>query len=342
MVEVEKIRAIMEKLELSIDSLFTSLPDVADITYICDKFMNELEIEGTVVEGLTGKYIVVGDLHGNFTDLVYIIKTYGLPNKDLKYLFLGDYVDRGYNSIETILYLMCLKILFPDFVTMIRGNHEFIRVCKVYGFYEECVSRMGEDSGEIFFDLITSTFPFLPLGAILPNRIFACHGGISSHINNIDDIKSIDRFDIINFDSNQIVSDLVWGDPRNLDDGELTAPSPRGVGEVFSAEKTQKFLQDSNLKSIIRGHESCSNGFLHSLSNSKGETICFTVFSASNYCDGNNEGAIAILAEDGKITFDQYSTSYSCDYSDFSSDGYDFTEPPIMNDFQQNYIECLN
>ncbi|EAX97918.1 Ser/Thr protein phosphatase, putative [Trichomonas vaginalis G3] len=308
MVDIDLVEETLCNLEHSLQLKTSSLPNLEDIEYLCEEFQTLLSKEENIVENLAGNFIVVGDLHGNFNDLIYIMRKYGHPSQSLKYLFLGDYVDRGCNSLETILYLISLKLLYPKFVTLIRGNHEFIEICKNYGFYEECNQRLGEIEGDLVFEMITGTFPYLPLAAILPNRIFAVHGGISSHIYALDDIRNIDRFQIEKSSDNIIATDLVWGDPRNLESGQLTSPSERGLGENYSLIKTIQFLKDNQLNSIIRAHEPCADGYHASLVDQDGRTVCLTVFSASNYCELNNMAAVAII-KNGNIQIEKFVSS---------------------------------
>lgn len=111
---------------------------------------------------------VVGDVHGQFNDLLRILKLSGVPS-DTNYLFLGDYVDRGKNSLETILLLLCYKIKYKDNFFMLRGNHESANVTKMYGFYDECKRRLSSKVWKMFVDV----FNTLPLAAIIQDKIFA-------------------------------------------------------------------------------------------------------------------------------------------------------------------------
>lgn len=314
---IDFVEEILENLERSLQSKFIPLPSIEDIELITHEFKECIKDDDTIVANLKCNHVVVGDLHGNFNDLVYIVRKYGQPSRNVRYLFLGDYVDRGTNSIETILYLLCLKILYPDYVTMIRGNHEFTEICSVYGFLDECTQRLGDNEGRLTFDLITSTFPYIPLAAILPNGILCVHGGISSHINHLSDISQINRFNITKSSDSVIVTDLVWGDPRNLESGQLTTPSERGLGENYSLDKTNMFLRDNNLTSIIRAHEACEDGYEQSLVDKDGNTVCLTVFSATNYCSMNNMGAVALVSKDGVISLERFASSSEDEDFDF-------------------------
>jgi diadenosine tetraphosphatase ApaH/serine/threonine PP2A family protein phosphatase len=298
------------------------LPSLKDIRTICRRAKETLRKENSLLENITGKVIVVGDLHCNIDDLLHIIYHHGLPEENLKYLFLGDYVDRGDNSIETMLYLLCLKIQFPDYVYLIRGNHEFVEMCSYYGFSEECIDRLGMSVGTAVFTEITSVFPYLPLAAVIQNEYFAVHGGISSHINKLEDIRNVNRFSIVDYHESSVVTDLVWGDPRKFrNETIMTRPSERGIGEVFSEAKVKKFLKDNKLVSIFRAHEVCEEGYNDVFVDSVTQIpICITVFSATNYCQMNNKGAVLVLFEDGAMSIYQYSADCNSESEDESAD----------------------
>lgn len=109
---------------------------------------------------------------------------------DTNYLFLGDYVDRGYYSVETISLLIALKVRHPDRIFLTRGNHESRQITQVYGFYDECVRKYG--SGKVW-DLFTNLFDFIPVSAVIESKIFCLHGGLSPGIKTLDDILQQDR-----------------------------------------------------------------------------------------------------------------------------------------------------
>lgn len=215
---------------------------------------------------------VVGDIHGQYHDLVEIFKIGGSP-PNTNYLFLGDYVDRGYYSVETISLLVALKLRYPERVYLIRGNHESRTITTNYGFYSEVLNKYNGSS--VVWSYITDLFDFLPLGAIIDQKIFATHGGLSPSCQQLDQIRTIDRFKEIPHDG--IMADLVWSDPDpEISDFKL---SPRGAGYLFGNEVMNKFCHDNDLVQLIRAHQLCNEGFV---SYWKGK--CVTVWSAPNYC----------------------------------------------------------
>ena len=177
---------------------------------------------------LHGPVIICGDIHGQFSDLLGLIGLCGDP-KDTRYLFLGDYVDRGSQSLETMLLLMCYKIKYPETFFLLRGNHECAsinrgdllmleslnltlsnRFCIVYGFYDECKRRAKVKIWKSFTDF----FDVLPLAAIVSDKIFCVHGGLSPTLNSIADIREIPR--PLNIESVGIEADLLWSDPKEV------------------------------------------------------------------------------------------------------------------------------
>lgn len=232
-------------------------------------------------------FVVVGDIHGNIDDLIQIFQKFGYPPKQ-KYIFLGDYVDRGFNSVEVLLLLYSLKVKYPDFIFLLRGNHETKRVSSSYGFKSECCAYFSK---KIYSSFIES-FRFLPIAATLNNSIFCVHGGLSPDLFLLNDIA-----DIIKpiEGSSKIVSEILWSDPSV--DVEAFQKSPRGSGYLFGSHIVDRFLEDNNLKMIIRGHEFCDNGFNSTFKN------CLTVFSAIDYQGRLNQSAVAIVNDSKVDTF---------------------------------------
>lgn len=144
------------------------------------------------VAAIEGPVYIFGDIHGNLNDLIHYGNRLWFEPGDrlqsLSYLFLGDYVDRGAYSIEVILYLFCLKLLMPEKVHLIRGNHEVRSVNSRYGFFEECTQKLGESSGRTFWHEVNNVFAWLPLCAVVENEMFCAHGGIPTSVLTLDDI----------------------------------------------------------------------------------------------------------------------------------------------------------
>ncbi|CAZ85736.1 unnamed protein product [Tuber melanosporum] len=226
--------------------------------------------ESNVVQ-IMAPVTVVGDIHGQFFDMLEIFKIAGYC-PDTNYLFLGDYVDRGLFSVETISLLVCLKLRWPSRVYLIRGNHESRGVTQSYGFYTEC-SRKYESPN--VWRHFTDMFDFLTLSVVINNDIFCVHGGLSPSIHSIDQIKVIDRFREIPHEGP--MADLVWSDPDP--DRDEFSLSPRGAGYTFGAQVVKKFLEVNNQSHILRAHQLCQEGYQLLF-----DGLLSTVWSAPNYC----------------------------------------------------------
>ncbi|KAJ7647052.1 Metallo-dependent phosphatase [Roridomyces roridus] len=220
---------------------------------ICTKTKEVLMRESNVVH-VSSPVTVVGDIHGQFYDLIEIFRIGGFaPNTN--YLFsASDYVDRGLFSVETISLLTCLKLRYPDRVQLIRGNHESRAVTQNYGFYTECMRKYGSSHAWTYF---TDMFDFLTLSVVIDDRVFCVHGGLSPSIHSIDQIKVLDRFREIPPDGP--IADLVWSDPDA--EKEDFAISPRGAGYTFGSGVVHKFLEINQMSHILRAHQLCMEGY---------------------------------------------------------------------------------
>lgn len=228
---------------------------------------------------------LVGDIHGQYHDLLEIFRIGGSA-PSTNYLFLGDYVDRGFYSVETISLLLVLKLRYPERVSLIRGNHESRTITTNYGFYSECLEKY-ECGGSVWAH-ITDLFDYLPLAATIDTSILAVHGGLSPSCQQLDQIRVADRFREIPHDG--IMADLVWSDPdTEILDFKL---SPRGAGYLFGLDVINKFCHENGLVQLVRAHQLCNEGYT-----SYWEGKCLTVWSAPNYCYrcGNRASILEIM-----------------------------------------------
>ena len=262
------------------------------VVRICEIALEIFKAESNILN-LEAPLYIFGDIHGQFSDLVHFLEMCGLP-PDNKFLFLGDYVDRGNNSIEVCMLLFAMKILFPENIYLIRGNHECPDVNRLYGLYAECETRFGSDK-DIVFEKINEVLCALPLCAVINNKIFCVHGGISPHLNKLDDINKIMRFGKI--PDSGLLCDLMWADPT-LAPVEWGTNS-RGISYTYSADSVEKFLKRNKLQLICRAHQLVSEGYKFFANNK-----LVTVFSAPNYC-GNcgNDGSVMKVSADLVCSF---------------------------------------
>jgi protein phosphatase len=272
--------------EISQGSLQLTLPQIplSFLKPFLEEMKKQIESEATLLE-LDGSFVIVGDLHGHFLDLCRIFKTFKYP-KAIKYVFLGDIVDRGEFSFETIFFIFLLKYFYPDSVYLIRGNHEISSVCSAYGFLKEIETLYPKEN---VFDLFIKIFNVLPLAALLQQNILCVHGGICPEIVSVDQIKSIKR--PLLPCHNNILDGLTWSDPERLLFN--FTPNHRGKGYLFGNSQIQEFKEKNSLKMIVRGHQCVSDGIKFQFENSLA-----TVFSASNYRGEhlNNSGVLMIRA----------------------------------------------
>ena len=236
----------------------------------CEK-VKELLIEESNVQPVSAPVTVCGDIDGQFYDLLELFRIGGeIP--DTNYVFMGDFVDRGYNSVETFELLMCYKIKYPSHVTLLRGNHESRQITVVYGFLDEIVRKYGNSNP---WSYCIEVFDLLPIGAVIDGEVLCLHGGLSPEIRTIDQIRTIERNVEIPHDGP--FCDLMWSDPDNIETWVL---SNRGAGWLFGSKVTKEFNHINGLQLIARAHQLAQDGYMYWFPND----ILVTVWSAPNYC----------------------------------------------------------
>ena len=238
---------------------------------------------------------VCGDIHGQFHDLLKLFATGGeVPSTS--YVFMGDFVDRGFNSLETFTLLLLLKARHPSRVTLLRGNHESRQITQVYGFYDECQRKYGNANAWRYctevFDFLTLSVsrgekkreknssppapsPLLSLSspppplffcspssssqAIIDSKILCVHGGLSPDLRTLDQVRTIER--VCEIPHEGPFCDLVWSDPEDVD---AWAVSPRGAGWLFGARVTAEFNRINGLDLVCRAHQLVQEGLKYS------------------------------------------------------------------------------
>jgi protein phosphatase len=265
---------------------------IADLIHLIDVITARHEQEPATLV-LSGNHYLVGDIHGNIDALLRIFGLFGFPPRS-KYLFLGDYIDRGRNSCEVVFILYALKFLYPDDIHLLRGNHEFFSMSDAYGFRRECESRLPHH----VYKRILRSFDALPIAARIGGN-YCVHGGLSPKLmtkETIGDLKKVSQTE------NYVESascELLWSDPR----AEIAEfeKSPRGCGVLFGRDAVGRFLTACpGVVRIVRSHESCSGGFDWPFS--EGGPV-LTVFSSCDYCNmGNDAGVVAVTDYDDMAT----------------------------------------
>ena len=230
----------------------------------------EIFAEEGVVAEVPAPVTICGDTHGQLWDLIELFRVGG-PSPDTNYLFLGDYVDRGYYSVEVVTLLFALKVRWPNRIHLLRGNHESRQITQVYGFYDECLRKYGDAS---VWTLFTDCFDYLPLTACVDNSFFCMHGGLSPSIETLDDVRLLDRIQEVPHEGP--MTDLLWSDPEETEGWGI---SPRGAGHTFGPDVTAEFCHRNGLKCVCRAHQLVMAG-----TDWNSNRSAVTLFSAPNYC----------------------------------------------------------
>ncbi|KAA0044237.1 hypothetical protein IC582_009706 [Cucumis melo] len=229
---------------------------------------------------------ICGDIHGQYPDLLRLFEMGGFP-PDANYLFLGDYVDRGKQSIETITLLFAYKVKFPDNFFLLRGNHECASINRIYGFYDECKRRFSVRLWKIF----TDCFNCLPVAAVIDDKILCMHGGLSPEMHSLNQVGDIER--PIDVPDQGLLCDLLWADPDR--DIRGWGENDRGVSFTFGADKVTGFLKKHDLDLICRAHQVVEDGYEFFA-----DRQLVTIFSAPNYC-GEFDNAGAFMSVDSSL-----------------------------------------
>jgi len=261
-----------------------SLPEV-QVAALCH-YMREVFANEKVLLKLNAPITVVADVHGQFADLLRLFEIGKYPPLT-RYLFLGDYVDRGRYSVETICLLFALKVRYPDNVFLLRGNHEDASLNRVYGFYSEVKTKYNVKLWRTFVDV----FNMMPVAALIDDRILCMHGGLSPDLHRVSQIEEIERPQKI--PESGIMCDLLWADPEKGISG--FSPNDRGISWLFGEDVVQSFLKANNLDLIIRAHQVVEDGYEFFAKRG-----LVTIFSAPNYDNTFNNSA-AILHVDKNL-----------------------------------------
>lgn len=241
----------------------------SEVKDLCQTAKQIFDTEDTVYR-MPAPCTIVGDIHGQFYDLLELFLVGGdVP--DTNYVFMGDFVDRGFHSVESFLFLLVLKIKYPKHVALVRGNHESRQITQVYGFYDECLRKYGNPN---VWRYCTDLFDFLPLASVVEEKILCVHAGLSPSIRTLEQLSAIERRTEVPHEGP--MCDLLWSDPEQIEGWGI---SPRGAGFLFGGDIVDQFNRANNLDLICRSHQLVMDGY-KTMFNS----TLVTVWSAPNYC----------------------------------------------------------
>jgi len=257
----------------------------AEIRGLCTTAREIFLKQPTLLE-LEAPIKICGDLHGQYFDLLRLFEYGGFP-PDSNYLFLGDYVDRGKQSLETICLLLAYKIKYPENFFLLRGNHECASINRIYGFYDECKRRYSIKLWKTF----TDCFNCLPVAAVVDEKILCMHGGLSPDLKQLSQIARLER--PTDVPDQGLLCDLLWSDPDK--DVSGWGENDRGVSYTFGADVVSDFLDEHNLDLVCRAHQVVEDGYEFF---AKRQLV--TVFSAPNYC-GEFDNAGAMMSVDDTL-----------------------------------------
>lgn len=257
------------------------------IRYLCSKSRDIFMAQPILLE-IDGPVNICGDVHGQFADLMRLFKCGGFPEASStnNYLFLGDYVDRGKKSLEVACLLLAYKVKFPERFFLLRGNHECASINRIYGFYDECKRKYNIKLWKTFADC----FNCMPIAAVVGEKIFCMHGGLSPDLHTMAQIRRVQR--PTDVPDRGLVCDLLWSDP----DPEVKgwAENDRGLSYTFGSDVVERFLKDQDLDLICRAHQVVSDGYQFFA-----DRGLVTVFSAPAYNGQfDNKGAMLSVDQD--------------------------------------------
>eukprot|EP00698_Gefionella_okellyi_P022277 TRINITY_DN7364_c0_g2_i1.p1 TRINITY_DN7364_c0_g2~~TRINITY_DN7364_c0_g2_i1.p1 ORF type:complete len:746 (+),score=176.04 TRINITY_DN7364_c0_g2_i1:100-2337(+) len=268
----------------------------SELLQLCDGVKSALQAEGSLAEFPVPAQLY-GDIHGQFYDLLKLFEHFGYPDNKKSYVFLGDYVDRGKQSLEVLTMLFAYKVKYPRNVCLLRGNHEDERINCLHGFLDECLHTYSYNA----WKAINDVFNVMPLAGIVGERIFCLHGGLSPRLMSVHQIRDIHKPTGVPADT--MIEDLLWSDPaedmQQLGFVKRARGLKRGCSYDFGPDEVERFLQRNRLDMMVRAHEVVQDGF-----EMYADGRLVTLFSAPNYCgEYDNAGAIMCVDEDFVIDF---------------------------------------
>ncbi|KAL3092687.1 hypothetical protein niasHS_007896 [Heterodera schachtii] len=292
------VDAIIRKVRTSPVQRFTDEITDEELKQLCIAATDAFRMQPTLVR-IRPPVVIVGDIHGQFTDLQRIFNTHGNPPAQ-QYVFLGDYVDRGPQSLETIVLLFCYKVKYPANFMLLRGNHECANINRVYGFYDEIDRRFPRPrpGTRRLFDRFNRVFAWMPFVGLVGERILCMHGGISDQIRSLDQLSNLLRPQTEPL-LRSLEIDLLWADPSKSITG--VAPNSRGAGVMFGADVVESVRNLLGIDYIVRAHQLVMDGVEYFA-----DRHLITLFSAPRYNGKNNTGATLLIAPDLSHTITRF------------------------------------
>lgn len=293
------------------------------VTQVLSQGRRVFEAESRVAR-ICSPCLVFGDTHGNLWDLLSYQRLVWQRHPLLTQtcVFLGDYVDRGLQAVEVFLFLLCLKLVSPESVVLLRGNHETREMHAQFTFRAEVLSKF-RDNGRDMYDRFCAVMDCMPVAGLIDERLFCAHGGIPATVTRIRNLRTMPSCLSHVEDECLAAWHILWNDPLDEEEmrelrqamGSESGSSSggfffnvkRGTGYVFGEQAVDRFNCVNDTSHVIRAHELVMNGWrLHF----GGKTI--TVFSSSAYTGESNTPA-CILVQDQTLTPVQFLTLYPDD-----------------------------
>jgi len=259
-----------------------------EVIELLDATLKRLRKESNLIRIDRGKTLFVGDTHGNFIVTKAVMKIFSDGDFD-RIVFMGDYVDRGYQQLDNVNCILGLKLARPEEVFLLRGNHETVSTNSRYGFWEAVTSKYSES----LYKLYNHIFSYLPLAAITWNDVFVVHGGIAKGLERVNQIDGLPRGEIE--PNNDIVSQLLWNDPAELI-GDFAFNDQRGGFYYYGKDVCLRFLDENGLRMLLRSHEVFTEGYRYFF-----DGKLLSIFSSTGYGGAPIEGKAAQLSEDGEV-----------------------------------------
>jgi serine/threonine-protein phosphatase PP1 catalytic subunit len=263
----------------------------SDAQWLCQTVSTVFLAESSLLR-IPAPVNICGDIHGQLSDLMRSLDSGGFP-PFTSWLFLGDYVDRGPQSVEVICLLFALKIRYPQHVFMIRGNHESLEMTAVFGFADECKRKLNIHIWQEFCQV----FETLPLAAVVGQSLFCVHGGISPDLHSLSQIEQIAR--PVQIPTKGMITDMLWSDPHPA--VVHFGPNDRGTTVTWGVQAARAFLRRNRLDKIVRAHQVAMRGYEFPFA--PDESVV-TMFTASNYTLGTpNRAAFLVVRSDHDFDF---------------------------------------